>query len=243
MSPTGFNPPLGPQPANAAFYSPQPTTLQMKEKILSLSGDDFTISTADGTPVCKCKGKVFSLHGTKAFTDLQGNELFTVKKKMLAIQKSFVCDSPQGYSFEVKGHFSLGSSKSSVHFKNAADGQQVELDLKGDWFDRSAKITLNGAVVAEVARKFFNVREMFGDKQTVSLVSFSLVLVSALLTVTLVVLCYGCAKRRPHAHRSHLRLLGRAREREVGTKKPSDQPDCKIPRLGPCCNKPMVPVQ
>jgi len=183
MSPTGFNPPLGPQPANAAFYSPQPTTLQMKEKILSLSGDDFTISTADGTPVCKCKGKVFSLHGTKAFTDLQGNELFTVKKKMLAIQKSFVCDSPQGYSFEVKGHFSLGSSKSSVHFKNAADGQQVELDLKGDWFDRSAKITLNGAVVAEVARKFFNVREMFGDKQTVSFDSSHFVLNRDLLTV------------------------------------------------------------
>ena len=40
MSPiTPFNPPLGPQPANAAFYSPEPTTLQMKEKILSLSGD------------------------------------------------------------------------------------------------------------------------------------------------------------------------------------------------------------
>ncbi|KAM0701312.1 hypothetical protein Q7P35_011673 [Cladosporium inversicolor] len=167
MSPiTPFNPPLGPQPANAAFYSPEPTTLQMKEKILSLSGDDFTITTASGTPVCKCKGKVFSLHGTKAFTDLQGNELFTVKKKMLALQKSFVCDSPQGYSFEVKGHFSFGSSKSSVHFKNAADGQAVELDLKGDWFDRSAKITLNGQPVAEVSRKFFNVREMFGDKQT-----------------------------------------------------------------------------
>lgn len=171
MSPiTPFNPPLGPQPANAAFYSPEPTTLQMKEKILSLSGDDFTITTASGTPVCKCKGKVFSLHGTKAFTDLQGNELFTVKKKMLALQKSFVCDSPQGHSFEVKGHFSFGSSKSSVHFKNAADGQAVELDLKGDWFDRSAKITLGGQPVAEVSRKFFNVREMFGDKQTVSFV-------------------------------------------------------------------------
>lgn len=172
MSPTiaAFNPPLGPQPANPAFYSPSPTTLQMKEKILSLSGDDFTITTTDGAPVCKCKGKVFSLHGTKAFTDIQGNELFTVKKKMLSIHKSFVCESPQGYSFEVKGHFSIGTSKSSVHFKNAADGQEVELDLKGDWFDRSATITLAGRPVAEVTRKFFNVREMFGDKQTVSLV-------------------------------------------------------------------------
>jgi hypothetical protein len=55
-----------------------------------------------------------------------------------------------------------------VHFKNAADGVPVELDLKGDWFDRSAKITLNGVHVAEVARKFVNVREIFGDKQTVS---------------------------------------------------------------------------
>lgn len=143
----------------------------MKEKVLSLSGDDFTITLTDGTPVCKCKGKVFSLHGTKSFTDLQGNELFTVKKKMLSIQKSFVCESPQGYSFEVKGHFSIGTSKSSVHFKNAADGQQIELDLKGDWFDRSATISLGGRPVAEVARKFFNMREMFGDKQTVSVFS------------------------------------------------------------------------
>ena len=171
-----FNPPLGPQPPNPAFYSPEPVTLQMKEKILSLSGDDFTISTATGTPICKCKGKVISLHGTKVFTDLQGHELFTVKKKTLAIQKSFVCESPQGYSFEVKGHFSLGSSKSSVHFKNAADGVPVELDLKGDWFDRSAKITLNGVHVAEVARKFVNVREIFGDKQTVSFWNFILLL-------------------------------------------------------------------
>lgn len=167
-----FNPPLGPQPANAAFYSPNPTTLQMKEKMLSLSGDDFTITTAEGNPVCKCKGKVISLHGTKSFTDLQGNELFTVKKKMLSIQKSFVCESPQGYSFEVKGHFSIGSSKSSVHFKNAANGADIELDLKGDWFDRSAAITFEGKPVAEVKRKFFNAREMFGDKQTVSFVIF-----------------------------------------------------------------------
>jgi uncharacterized protein YxjI len=168
MSITAFNPPLGPQPANPAFYSPSPSVLQMKEKILSLSGDDFTITTTSGAPVCKCKGKVFSIHGSKAFTDMQGNELFTLKKKMLAISKSFVCESPQGFNIEVKGHFSIGSSKSSVHFKNAADGQEIELDLKGDWFDRSATITLAGRPVAKVSRKMFNVREIFGDKQTVS---------------------------------------------------------------------------
>jgi uncharacterized protein YxjI len=144
----------------------------MKEKILSLSGDDFTITTTSGSPVCKCKGKVFSIHGSKAFTDMQGNELFTLKKKMLAISKSFVCESPQGFNIEIKGHFSLGSSKSSVHFKNAADGQEIELDLKGDWFDRSATITLGGRPVAEVKRSYFNVRQLWGDKQTVSYPTF-----------------------------------------------------------------------
>lgn len=168
MTLTPFNPPLGPQPANPAFYSPTEVTLHMKEKMLSLTGDDFTISTAEGTPVAKCKGKMISLHGTKAFTDMQGNELFTVKKKMLALQKSFVCESPHGHNFEVKGHFSLGSSKSSVHFKNAADGRDVELQLKGDFIDRSATITFEGKPVAEVKRKFVNIREIWADKQTVS---------------------------------------------------------------------------
>jgi uncharacterized protein YxjI len=165
---TPFIPPLGPQPPNPAFYSTEPVTLQMKEKILSLSGDDFTITTTAGTPVCKCKGKKLTLHDTKHFTDVQGNELFTVKNKTLALQKSFVCESPHGYSFEIKGHFSIGSSKSSIHFKNASDGRDLELNLKGDWFDRSAAITLAGRPVAEISRKMLNAREMFGSKQTVS---------------------------------------------------------------------------
>ncbi|CAK4033717.1 Hypothetical predicted protein [Lecanosticta acicola] len=159
-------PPLGPRPPDPAFYAPQQVTLQMREKVFSLSGDDFTVTTIQGMEVCKCKGKVMSLHGKKQFTDMQGNELFTVKKKTLALFKTFEGESPNGHNFTVKGHFSLGSSKSTIHFKNASDGQQIEMNIKGDWFDRKADITLNDKPVAHIARKFFNVREMFGDKQT-----------------------------------------------------------------------------
>ena len=63
-------PPLGPQPPNAKLYSPHQVTLAMKEKVFSLSGDDFTIKTADGTPICKCKGKVLSIKDKKKFTDM-----------------------------------------------------------------------------------------------------------------------------------------------------------------------------
>lgn len=180
MSIAPFNPPLGPQPANPTFYSPGPTTLQMKENFLSLTGDDFTITTAEGAPVCKCKGKYFTLHDTKTFTDLQGNEIFAIKKKLVSLYKTFMGESPQGHNFEVKGHFSLGKSKSSVHFKNASDGQHVALDLEGDWFDRKASITLEGRPVADVQRKFFNARELVGDKQTVSVFRFSFLLSSLL---------------------------------------------------------------
>ena len=59
------------------------------------------------------------------------------------------------------------ASESKVHFKNASDGHEVELDVRGDWFDRSANITFGGQPVAHISRSFFNVREIFADKDTV----------------------------------------------------------------------------
>ena len=148
-----FDPPLGPHPPRPDLYAPNSVTLTMKEKVLSLTGDDFTVKTVDGNDVCKVKGKYFSIHDSKKFTDMKGDELFTIKNKMLSIHKSFKGESPNGFGFEVKGHFSIGSSKSSVHFTNAADGKEYELKVKGDWFDRSAAITLDDRPVAEIKRK------------------------------------------------------------------------------------------
>lgn len=163
----------------------------MKEKVFSLSGDDFTVKTVEGREVCKCKGKVMSVRDKKSkhilpslhtsapqtqpssstnhapeFTDMNGNEIYTLSNKLLTIHKSFHAEAPGNADFEVKGHFSIGKSKSSVHFTNAADGQQVELEVKGDWFDRSATITYGGREVALIQRSFLNYRQIFGDKQT-----------------------------------------------------------------------------
>jgi uncharacterized protein YxjI len=140
----------------------------MREKVFSLTGDDFIVQTTDGLPVCKVKGKLISLHAKKVFTDMGGQEIFELKNKTLALFKSFVATSPVGHDFEVKGHFAVGKSKSTCHFKNFSNGQEVELEIRGDWFDRSADIVFGGVPVAHISRSFVNVREIFGDKQTVS---------------------------------------------------------------------------
>lgn len=137
--------------------------------MFSLSGDDFTVRTAEGQDVLKVKGKFISLRDSKKFTDMQDNEIFTLQNKILTIHKSFDGVSPDGaHNFEVKGKWKLMGSKSAVTFKNASDGADVELEVRGDWLDRKAEIKLGDQLVASVSRKFFNAREFFGDKQTVS---------------------------------------------------------------------------
>lgn len=52
-----FEPPLGPQPLVGTLYSPQQVTLVLREKVFSLSGDTFTVQTAEGVNVLQVKGK------------------------------------------------------------------------------------------------------------------------------------------------------------------------------------------
>lgn len=43
---------------------------------------------------------------TEKFTDMQGNDLFTLKNKHLTLHKSFHAQGPGGHDiFQVKGHF------------------------------------------------------------------------------------------------------------------------------------------
>lgn len=82
--------------------------------------------------------------------------------------------SPSGeHDFEVKGHFKLLGTHSTCSFTNAANGQEVAIEIKGDWIDRSAEMVWDGKTVATIARSFFNVREILGDQQTVCSPFFS----------------------------------------------------------------------
>jgi len=51
-------------------------------------------------------------------------------------------------------------------FTNSSNNAAAELLIKGDWFDRSATITMGDVVVATIGRSYFNMREIFGGQQT-----------------------------------------------------------------------------
>ena len=98
------NPALG---INPAYCMPRQTTLVLREKVWSLSGDTFHIVDDAGVEVLQCRGQAMSLSDRKEFADAQGKPLFSLRTKLLSLHKTFYAEAPDGRTlFEVKGKFS-----------------------------------------------------------------------------------------------------------------------------------------
>lgn len=72
--------PLGPQAPTSGVYFSSQQAVRVKEGLLSLSSDDFLVDTIpDKRPVCRCDGKVMSLHQGKTFVNAVSNFAFGIK--------------------------------------------------------------------------------------------------------------------------------------------------------------------
>src|SRR2546430_9339779 len=60
----------------------------IREKFFRL-GEDSTINDEFGRPVIEVDGKVFSIHHTLIMRDLNGNELATIKKQLVALSPTY----------------------------------------------------------------------------------------------------------------------------------------------------------
>ena len=89
------------------FIAQQPETIVLKEKVLSLTGDSFSIKLTNGTPLFQVEGKVMSISGRKTVRDMQGNHLFDIQKEHFHIHTTFAIKSPNDEKImEVKSKFS-----------------------------------------------------------------------------------------------------------------------------------------
>jgi uncharacterized protein YxjI len=162
---------LAPVPAPVAVFpsyiAEYPTTLIMKEQIFSLSDDAFTVKTLDGRDVLKITADAFSLSARKRVHDAAGNHLFTLRKEIFSIPKSYFAESPTGNKiFEVQGKFHLGGSRAVGHFVNAMNGESENLAMKGSFANVTTEITheRTGQVVAQVDRDLGNARQLLADR-------------------------------------------------------------------------------
>jgi uncharacterized protein YxjI len=88
------------------FIAQQLETIILKERILSFTGDSFSIKLADGTPILQVKGKVLSFSGRKEVSDIAGNHLFDIKKELLHFHTTFAIKDPKGLKImKVKSSF------------------------------------------------------------------------------------------------------------------------------------------
>lgn len=100
--------PQVPQPIGIfpQFFAAGPETIVLKEKVLSLTGDSFSIKLANGTPILQVEGKIMSISGRKKVSDMQGNHLFSIVKEHLHLHATYVIESPAKEKLlEIKSSF------------------------------------------------------------------------------------------------------------------------------------------
>jgi uncharacterized protein YxjI len=89
------------------YIARQSESLVLKERVLSLSGDSFSIKTLDGRDILQVKGEALSLSKRKIVMDMQGNPMFTIRKHHFSFPSTYYAEDPQGNKFfEVEGKFS-----------------------------------------------------------------------------------------------------------------------------------------
>ncbi|CAN9207104.1 unnamed protein product [Alternaria alternata] len=160
-----------PQPIGVfpQFLAAGPETLVLKEKVISLSGDSFSIKLANGTPVLQVEGKVMSLTGRKKMFDMQGNHLCSIVKEHFHLHSTYVVESAKGDKImEVKSSFKLLGSKATATF-TSSNGKQEVLTMRGNFFDTQADIldeAQGGLVVARIDRKILSGKDIFFGQQT-----------------------------------------------------------------------------
>ncbi|KAF3763407.1 hypothetical protein M406DRAFT_357075 [Cryphonectria parasitica EP155] len=168
------NPPVG----RLDFVNAQQeTTIILKEKVLSLTGDAFDIKVdprngRDPYPVLKVDPSL--LTSKRAFFDMTGNHLFDLKKEHLHLVHEYMkLIDVNGEKFcEIKKNLKVGfGSKFTITFTQPGGAEQV-LVMEGNWRDSVAEIKREGSgeVCAVVHRKsaFKSLSTFLFDQNTYS---------------------------------------------------------------------------
>jgi uncharacterized protein YxjI len=130
---------------------------QLREQMFAI-GDDYWIETDSGHPAFKVDGKALRIRKTLILETPDGDEVFTIQKKIVSIRDQMeierggktVATVAKALLTPLRDRFSI----------DVEDGD--ELEAKDNIVDHEYRIKRGGDTVAEVSKRWFRMRDIYG---------------------------------------------------------------------------------
>jgi uncharacterized protein YxjI len=130
---------------------------RMQEKLVSI-GDDFWIENGAGERVYKVDGKAVRIRETLEIKDTDGREVATIREKLVSVRDVMTIE---------RGGQTLATIKKAL-FTPLRERFEVETtsgvkyEVQGRITDHQYTFESDGKKVAEVAKKWFRIRDSYG---------------------------------------------------------------------------------
>ena len=130
---------------------------RMREQLFAI-GDDYWIETDDGQPAFKVDGKALRVRKTLILEPHEGDDVFTIQKKLLSIRDTMEIERDGRRVATVrKALVAPLGDRFSIEIEGGED-----LEAKGNIVDHEYRIERVGDVVAEVSKRWFRMRDLYG---------------------------------------------------------------------------------
>jgi uncharacterized protein YxjI len=130
---------------------------QMREKMFAI-GDDYWIETDGGQPAFKVDGKALHIRKTLILEGPEGDEVFTIRKKLRSIRDTMEIERDgKTVATVMKALVTPLRDRFSIEVEGAED-----MDAKGNIVDHEYKIEREGDKVAEVSKRWFRMHDTYG---------------------------------------------------------------------------------
>jgi uncharacterized protein YxjI len=128
----------------------------IRERFFSI-GDDFDILDEHGTKLLHVDGKVFSLRNKVVIEDLDGQELASVHRHLVALRPTYEIRIGGEKAAEVRKRlFTPFREKFTIDVPGPDD-----LEMRGDLLDHEYVIDRGGREVAAVSKRWLTIRDTY----------------------------------------------------------------------------------
>ena len=132
------------------------TRYRMREKVFSI-GDDFWIESDHDRHAFKVDGKALRIRKTLVVQSAKGDELFTVKERMLSIRDKMTIERDGSSVATVKKRLIGIRERYIIDLEGGG-----EMHTKGNMVDHEYEVERDGRKIAEVSKRWFRVRDTYG---------------------------------------------------------------------------------